>query len=133
MKIYGSTNIFIFGSSMAGYAAIKYGEVLDLNIIAMNPQLSIEVSYQSAWPDLRNTFSQITHFQDIDFKRIKNRVFLVFSEHPMDKANYAFFVESTTDIPIKSTVQRISTNEHNFPYADTPNIIFEIIDFLNLI
>ena len=130
VEVYGSERIFIFGSSMAGYAAMKYGEVLNLNIIAMNPQLNIEVSYPAAWPELRKTFSRIKYFQDIDFSNINNKVFLLFSDHPMDKANFIFFTKSTVDISIQSTIHKISTKEHNFPYAEKPNIIFEIIKFL---
>ena len=133
VEIYGSEKTFIFGSSMAGYAAMKYGEVLSLNIIAMNPQLNIEVSYPAAWPELRKTFSRIKYFHDIDFSNINNKVFLLFSDHPMDRANFAFFTKSTADIPIQSTIQKIKTKEHNFPYAGKPNIIFEIINFLELI
>lgn len=50
----------------------------------------------------------------------------------MDKANFDFFIKSTMDIPIQSTVHRISTSEHNFPYPENPNIVFEIIRYLKL-
>ncbi|MEK6218303.1 MAG: hypothetical protein N2B59_03940 [Psychrobacter sp.] len=132
VEVYGNDRTFIFGSSMAGYAAIKYGEVLNLHIIAMNPQLSIEVSYPSAWPELRNTFNRIKYFQDIDFRKIDNKMFLLFSDHPMDKANFNFFNVSTADISMQSTIHKISSKEHNFPYAERPNVIFEIIKFLEL-
>ncbi|WP_201606606.1 hypothetical protein [Psychrobacter okhotskensis] len=134
VDLYGSKNIFIFGSSMAGYAAIKYGTLFDLNIISFNPQLNIDISYSLAWGDLRKTFDNIKFFSPVSFNGFKGKLLCIFGYFPMDIVNYDYLIKEASQAGISYIVQRIDTEEHNFYYTKNPSIIFcyaKILDFLN--
>jgi len=131
VKLYGNSNIFIFGSSMAGYAALKYGTIFNFNIISFNPQLDIEISYSLAWNDLKKTFDKIEFFSSISFKEFKGKLICIFGYFPMDTANHDYLVDVTSKSGISYIVQRIDTEEHDFYYAKNPSVIFRYAKMLS--
>lgn len=114
---YDKKRITIFGTSMAGYAALYFGSQLGFNIITSNPQIDLDVSYEISWPNLRETLSKIEN--KISLKTfISNNyrggnIFIIYGQHRMDIANYKLFCE--IDFGEKLIIKKhINSIEHGF-------------------
>lgn len=130
---FGAENITIFGSSMAGYAAIKFGTMFDLNVIATNPQLDLEVSYPFAWKELRETFKKVNHFSPISVNQYAGKILVFFGYHPMDCVNHDLFTEIFKTKKNRYAIVRLATQEHSFPFSKNPNFLFKILEIKDLL
>lgn len=94
-KDYSIEKVFIFGTSMAGYAALFYGSQLGFHIIASNPQLDLDITYNLSWPSLRETISKIPNkipLKEFISGKYKGRsIYIIYGNHRVDIANYNIF------------------------------------------
>lgn len=92
---YAPENLLFFGSSMAGYAALRFALALNANAIVSNPQISLSVSAGHAWPDLRRNIERIARPRDLDHDDFRGRecaITLLHSRHSMDVTNAKLFL-----------------------------------------
>lgn len=121
LKGYNSRSVSIFGTSMAGYAALFLGLEFDINIISINPQINLENSKNLAWPKLRETLEGLDSRIDIE-EIIQNKysgqtLFFVFGHHRLDKQAYLEFLNlNLTDVSYY--VRRVNSIEHKFFLSD---------------
>lgn len=114
---YDVTNVSIFGTSMAGFAALHFGMLFSLNVIAINPQIRLDTACNLAWPDLKITLSTLESKIDL-IEIIKERyngqpLYLVFGKHRLDLQAHNEF--NSIDINDMSLVIRtVNSVEHKF-------------------
>lgn len=121
LKGYDKTSVSIFGTSMAGYAALFLGLEFDLNIISINPQLNLGTARDLAWPKLRETLDSLDSSIDIE-NIIKEKyggqtLFFVFGHHRLDKQAYLEFLNLNL-VDVSYYVRRVDSAEHKFFLSD---------------
>lgn len=114
---YEKKKITIFGTSMAGYAALYFGSQLGFHIITSNPQIDLDMSFEISWPNLRETLSKIEN--KISLKKFigdnyhGGNIFIIYGKHRMDLANYKLFCE--INFGEKAIIKKhINSIEHGF-------------------
>jgi|SRR5471030_926110 len=114
---YPSGKVTIFGTSMAGYAALFFGSQLGFNIILSNPQLDLNVTYELSWPNLRETISKIPNkiplSEFIGDSYSGGNIYIIYGAHRIDLANFNIFnqMKFGEKLIIKKHVKSI---EHGF-------------------
>lgn len=116
-KKYATEKVTIFGTSMAGYAALFFGSQLGFNIILSNPQLDLQLTSDISWPNLRETISKIPN--KIKLKEFigdiysGGAIYIIYGDHRIDLANFEIFnqIEFGQNIVIKKHIKSI---EHGF-------------------
>lgn len=90
VKDYKPENVVFCGASMAGFAAIDLALFFNANAVVNNPQVSLELTYETAWPKLKDVIDEIEQKYNIDdfsFKSRNSVIGGVFGQHPMDIVN----------------------------------------------
>ncbi|MBC6503506.1 hypothetical protein GW742_18820 [Citrobacter freundii] len=64
IKYYKAQNVYFFGSSMSGYAAVLFSLIFNSNAVTVNPQINLNISKDYAWDEL------ISHIDAIPSDRI---------------------------------------------------------------
>lgn len=123
---YDSSCVCIFGTSMAGYAALHFGSILGLHIIASNPQLDLNLTYRLSWENLRNSIDKMDarpHIKELIKDTNPRSVFLIHGEHRLDVANADVFNQINFG---ECTIikKRVISMEHGFFIHDLDNIFF---------
>ncbi len=93
---YAPDQILFFGSSMAGYAALRYALMLDANAVLSNPQVSVTASAPLGWTELRRNIERIAEPHDLGDGEFADRacaITLLHSRHPMDVENTRLFFD----------------------------------------
>jgi hypothetical protein len=123
---YGAASVTLFGSSMAGYGAIYHGTKLNTNVIASNPQINLEASYEYAWDDLKKTLTKAKDPVKLnEFIPVALRdtiIYLAYGDHPMDKLK----VKLLLDMPLSQGriyLQKLKDPDHGFYFKD-PRQVF---------
>lgn len=131
---YGAPHVTFFGSSMSGYAAIYYGFKLKANVIASNPQINFDISYEHAWNDLRITLDRVKPFWvDIDVlfqgACFDSVFYIVYGDFPMDIKNIDFFQKKIIG---KGRIyyEKMEDKDHGF-YLRDPNQVFKVHTLIN--
>ncbi|WP_421173019.1 hypothetical protein [Aeromonas sp. 601115] len=126
-KNYCKDNVCIFGTSMAGYAALLFGSKLGFHIIASNPQLDFDVTYKLSWENLRESLSKIN--KKINIADVYNdgynggNIFFIYGEHRLDIANADIF--KSLDFNEKVVVlKKVKSVEHGFFIKDLNNLFY---------
>lgn len=132
-KNYLKDNISIFGTSMAGYAALYFGITLKLNIIAINPQINLDSAKKLAWPQLKETLTNLTCSCDLEKLIVQQysgqSIFLTFGQHRLDKQAYSEFMNLCIKDMIVN-IRLIDSLEHKFFLSDLTYV--EQIHFLGV-
>jgi len=122
---YEVANVSIFGTSMAGFAALHFGMLFSLNVIAINPQIRLDTARNVAWPDLKITLSTLDSQIDL-IEIIKEHyngqpLYLVFGKHRLDLQAHNEF--KSIDINEMSLVIRtVDSVEHKFFLTDLKSL-----------
>lgn len=90
VKDYKPENVVFCGASMAGFAAIDLALFFNANAVVNNPQVSLERTYETAWPKLKDVIDEIEQKYNIDdfsFKSRNSVIGAVFGQHLMDIVN----------------------------------------------
>ncbi|OYW10490.1 MAG: hypothetical protein B7Z53_00930 [Rhodospirillales bacterium 12-71-4] len=63
---YDPAKILLFGSSMGGYAALRWAIELGASCVVSNPQVNLDSAAAHAWADLRANILRIPHRVNLD-------------------------------------------------------------------
>lgn len=133
IKNYDLEKVSIFGTSMAGFAALHFAMELKLNVIAINPQINLSSAEKLAWPKLRDTLSNLDSHYDLESSIIQKysgqSIFLTFGQHRLDKQAYKEFIALNL-ANVSIIVRLIDSIEHKFFLNDLLRI--KDIHFLGL-
>jgi len=114
---YNKENVYIFGTSMAGYASLFFGSQLGYNIITSNPQLDLDLTSELSWPNLRETISKLPQKISLKEQLSDNysggSIYIIYGNHRIDMANFKIFekINFGETLIIKKHIQSI---EHGF-------------------
>ncbi|MGZ8216587.1 hypothetical protein [Methylomagnum sp.] len=92
---YAPAKVVFFGSSMAGFASVRFAFEFDANCILNNPQFDLDVTMDHAWPELKSNIRRIPermNIMDLPDGHRHCAIFLIHGDHPMDRANFEAFV-----------------------------------------
>lgn len=92
---YSAEKVVFFGSSMAGFAAVRFAFEFNANCILNNPQFDLDITVNHAWPELKNNINKIPeriNIMDLPDGSRQSVIFLIHGDHPMDRANFEAFV-----------------------------------------
>jgi len=133
LKNYDLEKVSIFGTSMAGFAALNFGMKLNLNVISINPQINLQSAHKLAWPALRTTLSNLESSCDLEKiiidKYSGQSLFLTFGQHRLDKQAYKEFMNLNL-VDLSVNIRIINSLEHKFFVSDLVALID--IQFLGL-
>lgn len=124
---YNPSRVVMFGSSMAGYAALRWALELDTNCIVNNPQLNLDISARLSWKELRESILRIPHrfnLEDLHFQERHCAVTCLHSRHPMDQANIELLFRMWLRTPGMSLyVQQHREENHRYLIRSFPEFI----------
>lgn len=91
------SRVVIWGTSMGGYAALRWGLEFGTSVITNCPQVCLDLSLQHAWPQLREALQRIPQFVDVpDVVVHPDRdicIYYLQGRHPLDEANTAALLD----------------------------------------
>lgn len=95
---YAARNVVFFGSSMAGYCALKWALTLGANAVVSNPQIDLAATSPLAWPELKQTIARAGGAEPITaiakrHAEVSSSLVTLWSNHPMDVVNFKLFLE----------------------------------------
>lgn len=118
---YEPSRVSIFGTSMAGYAALFLGLEFSLDIISINPQINLDSAQELAWPKLKETLSNLDSKINIEAlfkeKYAGQVLFFVFGQHRLDRQAYREFLSLDLE-DVGYYVKRVNSLEHKFFLSD---------------
>lgn len=134
VKKYGAAHVTFFGSSMSGYAALYYGFKLKANVIASNPQVNFDVSYEHAWNDLRVTLDKVKsawiNLDELLYNAVFESVFyIIYGDFPMDIHNIEALQKKFIGKG-RMYYEKMQDKEHGF-YLKDPNQVFKLHTLIN--
>lgn len=136
-KDFVNKNIFIFGSSMAGYAALHFSVIKNVNCLSCNPQVNLDLSLDYGWHELnRNMKKVISSGSAVPVERLLNNTYyegvmcIVHGHAPIDVANVEIILGSSTPVR-KLLVLTIDSDDHAMPFGRDVEKIYEIIDLMS--
>ncbi|MBE9607844.1 hypothetical protein [Chitinilyticum piscinae] len=117
-------NTCIFGSSMAGYAAIHFALKNNLHCLACNPQVSIELSLDYGWHELnKNMLRTINNGGAVNLQELAEQqsnhtgvIFIIHGHAPIDIANVELILEATPNHR-KLITHTIDSDDHAMPFG----------------
>ncbi|MCO7244460.1 sulfotransferase family 2 domain-containing protein [Halomonas sp. Ps84H-12] len=130
----GMKSVTIFGSSMAGYAALMLASKLNLNAFVTNPQVDLALAYKFAWHDLRKTLDKLEKVEDFCYQLDKSSsyVYYVYGDAPIDKEN-AKYLKNKLLLNNNLIFRNLKLDTHDFPFQDNLEIINEVHNHLSFL
>lgn len=129
-------NVFIFGSSMAGYAAINFAVRLNVNCLTCNPQVNLELSMDYGWSDLnRNIANLVSEKKSIPLETLLNQsvfygvICIIHGHNPIDVANVELILGSSTSVR-KLLVYTLDTDDHAMPFGRDVEKVYEVLELI---
>ncbi|MCK8066950.1 sulfotransferase family 2 domain-containing protein [Cobetia sp. 1CM21F] len=131
---HGYHSVTLFGSSMAGYAALYIGSQLGVNVFVINPQADIELTKEYAWPSLKNTLDKISNPIDMvsSLQYSQSYIYYLSGRAPIDIAN-CNYLKSNIHKKNNFLFKELSDESHNFPYPDALNMLEEVHEHLSFL
>lgn len=133
---YDKNNVFIFGSSMAGYAAIHFAVKLDVNCLTCNPQVNLNLSMDYGWYELNKNISKIVSkrkalpLEELLNKGIYNGVMCIVHGHaPIDVANVELILGSSATVR-KLLVYTLDTDDHAMPFGRDVEKVHQALELI---
>ncbi len=123
---YRRENIIFFGSSMAGYAAIRFAITFGAKALVCNPQVNFDITMEYAWPALVNGISKIDQTENIDniLPSLTSYIYYAFGNNILDiknqenMSNYA-----SVNQKIHVDFIQYDTDEHTFLFTSFTEFI----------
>ncbi|MFH5923332.1 hypothetical protein [Roseomonas xinghualingensis] len=84
---YAPADVVFFGSSMAGYAALRWALRWDANAVVSNPQVNLDAAAALGWPELRANILRVPMRVNLDELAHGERscsIAWLHGRHPMD-------------------------------------------------
>lgn len=129
----GYENVTIFGSSMAGFAALYISGAIGVNAFVTNPQVDLELSHSLAWPGLRATLENVNSKISLN-ETLNNDKAYVYYLYGSAKIDFENAKELERNLKAKDNFifRHISDEGHNFPFPDNLEIINSVHEHLSL-
>lgn len=133
---YKDKNVFLFGSSMSGYGAILHALRLNLNAIASNPQINLNITKDYAWPELIEHIDNLngnhTNIEKVAASIWKDSAIYVIHGHDdIDTINAKLLVNTTPDNK-KLIIQTVDVDSHVLYFGKNIEYVYEVMDLLSL-
>ena len=124
---YEKKNILFFGSSMSGYAALRFSYHFGACFFVNNPQADMHLTLRFAWDGLRKEIEKFDYRGDVfDAFAFLSEPFGYYchGQHPLDKENARFYFEKISKLD-KSFVIRdvVSDDRHSFIWKDFSHVV----------
>ena len=91
LKGYDPAKVVFFGSSMAGYCALRWSLAFNANCVVSNPQINLDESINYAWLELKTNIIKIPNRFNIDSVNYPGKetcIVSMFGHHPMDVRSF---------------------------------------------
>lgn len=127
LQKYQSRNILFFGSSMAGYAALRFSYHYGACFLVNNPQVDMNITMRFAWDGLRKEIEKFHYRGDVfDAGGPLSEVFGYYchGRHSLDVQNAKVYFERLEGME-KSFVIRdvVSDERHTFLWRDFSGVV----------
>jgi len=131
---YKANNVFLFGSSMSGYGAILHALKLNLNAIASNPQINLDITKDYSWPELVQHINDIkgnhTNIEKVAASIWKDSAIYVTHGHDdIDVINAKLLLKTQPDTK-KLIVQTVDVDSHVLHFGKNIQYIYHAMDML---
>lgn len=134
---YKKEDAYIFGSSMAGYAAINFAVQLNINALVCNPQVNLDLSLDYGWYDLNKNIKKLTsNNKAVALERLLNNTFfdktmcIVHGHAPIDVTNVELILGSSAPVR-KLLVYTLDTDDHAMPFGRDVQKVYEALDLID--
>lgn len=133
---YKPENVFFFGLSMSGYGAILHALRLNANAIAANPQISLDMTREHSWPELREHITDLAG-RHINIDEVADDlwqdsvVYIVHGHFEMDVLNVNLLSNARVSSK-KLIVQTLDIDNHSFPFGREIENIYDVVTLATL-
>ncbi|WP_284336507.1 hypothetical protein [Comamonas sp. NoAH] len=131
---YNPESVFLFGSSMSGYGALLHGLRLNANVIAINPQVNLDLTAKYSWPELTDHINKIRgkhiNIDEHAFNLWRESVVMILHGHyEMDVLNVDLL---STSAPAKKKLilQTLDVDSHAYPFGRDIEYIKKLISLI---
>ncbi|WP_095143175.1 hypothetical protein [Pseudomonas sp. Irchel s3b6] len=135
-KNYDNKNVFLFGSSMSGYGAILHALKLNLNAIASNPQINLNITKDYAWPEL------IEHINDLNGNHINiekiagaiwkdSAIYIIHGHDDIDTINANLLINTKPDNK-KLIIQTVDVDSHVLYFGKNIEYVYDVMELLSI-
>ncbi len=119
---YDAARILLFGSSMAGYAALRWAIELNAACVVNNPQINLDATAPLAWEPLRSNILRIPQRVNLDEQAYGPRravLTVLHSRHPMDIENMRRLFALWLRTPgMQLRIEQVDEVEHRYLIRD---------------
>lgn len=131
-------NVYVFGSSMAGYGAIHFALHFKVNCLACNPQVNLEVSMDYSWHELSmNMGKLVLPRKTVPLDRLYDITYydgvmcIVHGHAPIDVANVELILGSSSPVR-KLIIYTIDSDDHAMPFGREVGKVYQLLDVMGL-
>lgn len=128
---------YIFGSSMAGYAAINFALQLDIHALICNPQVDLNLTLDYGWYELNKNIAKLTSKRlNADLGKLLNEkmydkvMCIVHGHAPIDVANVELILGSAAPIR-KLLVYTLDTDDHSMPFGRDVDKVYKALGLID--
>ena len=128
---------YIFGSSMAGYAAIHFALQLNIHALVCNPQVNLNLTLDYGWYELnKNIAKLVSKKKNLALEKLLNetlydKVMCVIHGHaPIDVANVELILGSAAPVR-KLLVYTLDTDDHKMPFGRDVDKIYKALSLMD--
>lgn len=121
LEPYARSEVFFFGASMAGYAAIDMALTFEANAVVNNPQLNLDRTVRSCWEELRRNILKIPHRRNLEETpppASPTVIGALMGRHPIDRENMdALFDLARRVEGLGLIFGHVSDQQHKYYYS----------------
>lgn len=128
---------YIFGSSMAGYAAINFAVQLGIHALVCNPQVDLNLTLDYGWYELNKNLAKLTsRHLNADLGRLLNEseydkvLCIVHGHAPIDVANVELILGSAASNR-KLLVYTLDTDDHSMPFGRDVDKVYKALGLID--
>lgn len=131
---YEEKNVFLFGSSMSGYGAILHALKLNLNAIASNPQINLDITKDYAWPELVEHINDLngnhTNIEKIAASLWKDSaIYIIHGHDDIDTVNANLLLKTQPNNK-KLIIQTVDVDSHVLYFGKNIEYVLDVTDML---
>ena len=128
---------YIFGSSMAGYAAINFAVQLGIHALICNPQVDLNLTLDYGWYELNKNIAKLTSKRlNSDLGKLLNEsmydkvMCIVHGHAPIDVANVELILGSAAPVR-KLLVYTLDTDDHSMPFGRDVDKVYKALGLID--
>lgn len=126
-------HVTIFGSSMAGYAALHFSITCNIHCLTCNPQVNLDLSLDYGWHELNQNISKLTSKNlTVSIERLLDCTYydkvmhIIHGHAPIDVSNVELILGSASPVR-KLLVTTLDTDDHAMPFGRDSAKIYEAL------